>query len=398
MSYLHIDEVYEKNIEESYLADYLDRIDNPIYYNVLKRIKSSGTNYSRKEGLYHLVHSELYKSKQSFFTSATNELHRFEMYDAYPIQYNHAGLISLAIALLSDHEILITKIAKAGKDIDIPQRNKGSLNLMLQCAMRDDIEGLKVAMAVYEKYAIKKEWNELQLAFYTAYINQDEDRIAKVLTKLETPKLKRQSIFYKEFIDDYLSVLTTAYLKLCWRKGMEIVIDSPTVPMDMVPIEPLEKYEIEYPYLEGWDRENNSKSTVNIEEKIYEEVGPYPERNPILRSEFVSEQTINKAVNHFCTKHTEEEKRSLKELIWEAYSSPEQFDLNHKEYVQKNNNIPVTNSQGIQVLEERPFWSELTEYDDEGFFRYCNHFFIMNEMNINHEEVEQYLNNIKIGA
>ncbi len=333
--------------------------------------------------------------KGSYFSIGVMALDLVKREDYIPLYYNNNGIKAYCFTLMSDNELLIEKLAHVGNDLDIPRRNKGSLNLMLQCAMRDDIQALTEAMAVYEKYAVKKRWDELQLEFYRTYIDRDEERVKDVLTELETPKLRRQSIFYREFIDDYLSILTAAYLKMCWRNGMEIQIDSPTVPMAMMPVEPLETYEVAYPYLEGWESEEWETAEPKKEEKVYEAVGPYPSRNPSLRSKFVSQETVRKVVDHFCPKHTVKDKERLCDFIWEAYTNPKQFDLTHEQYVRKHASFPVTNKQGTQVLEAMPFWSELTEYDDEGYFRYCNHFIIMNEMNIEHDKVETMLDSIK---
>jgi hypothetical protein len=86
----------------------------------------------------------------------------------------------------------------------------------------------------------------------------------------------------------------------------------------------------------------------------------------------------------------------LTALIWEAYTDPKNFDMKHVEYVRKNACSDHVLPSGESVLESRPFWSELTEYDDEGFFRYCNHFILMNEMNVDPDEVESYLSELKL--
>lgn len=392
MGYISIEEVY-KRIQEKDMSIFFTKLDIPNKKQNI--VRKRGGDLAKSLFIYFCIKKQISFAKQSAFTNAANNLYLFKEYHNLTIFNDYVGVISISLALLSDNETLISNIANAGKDIDIPRKNKGSLNLMLQCAMRDDIEGLKEAMDVYEKYAIKKEWDELQVAFYKAYIDQDESRIKEVLTKLETPNLKRQSIFYKEFIDDYLSVLTTAYLKLCWRKGMEIHIDSPTVPMEMMPIAPLDHYEVEYPYLKGWEKEDKSPFPSPTVEKIYEEVGPYPTSNPTLRSKFVSIDTVRETVDRFCPKHTKEEKDALTVMIWEAYTDPEHFDYNHKDYVQKNASWPDTNKNEDQVMEARPFWSELTEYDDEGYFRYCTSFIVMGEMNITPDEVDAYLLHMK---
>lgn len=396
MSYKHINDIYNNIVEKEEKENFLNRIFDPRYSKSQERIRHRGYTLSKKIGLFSLNNSLYQNAKLHFFNSSLNELYRYKEYGTDLIFSLGVGIIPLTFSLLSDNEQLIQNVANAGKDLDVPRRNKGSLNLMLQCAMRNDIESLGSAMQAYEKYAINKRWDELQIEFYKSYLAADEIRIKEVLKELESPKIKKQNIFHGEFIDDYLSVLTSAYLKLCWIKGMDIYIESNTVPTEMMPIRPLDKYTIEYPYLEGWNNDDFKKLKSKEEEKVYENLGPYPGKNPTLRSKYVSKDTVRKVVHKFCLQHSEEEKNQLISLIWEAYSNPKDFDGNNEGYVKKYASFPISNSEGKQIYEARPFWSELTEHDDEGFFRYCNHFIIMNETGISHENIELYLEKILV--
>ena len=128
---------------------------------------------------------------------------------------------------------------------------------------------------------------------------------------------------------------------------------------------------------------------------MYEEEGPYPSRNPSLRSRYVSKETIGKAVEHFCPKHSDSERDHIETLIWEAYTDPEHFDEKHQEYVRSSASWLLRTEGDTQIYEARPFWSELTEYDDEGYFEYCTAFIIMNETKFGADEVDAYLEELK---
>lgn len=53
----------------------------------------------------------------------------------------------------------------------------------------------------------------------------------------------------------YFSYPATAYLKVAWILGYEIEIDSSLIPMHLMPIQPLEKYEVPYFFMEGYEGE-----------------------------------------------------------------------------------------------------------------------------------------------
>lgn len=64
-------------------------------------------------------------------------------------------------------------------------------------------------------------------------------------------------------VGDYLTFLElfayglyrTLTLKTAWILGHEIEIDSPYIPMDLMPVRPLEKYEVPYFFMEGYEGE-----------------------------------------------------------------------------------------------------------------------------------------------
>lgn len=48
---------------------------------------------------------------------------------------------------------------------------------------------------------------------------------------------------------EYISTPALGYTKLAWLKGMEIEIDHPLIPKELLPCRPLEKYEDTYDFL-----------------------------------------------------------------------------------------------------------------------------------------------------
>jgi hypothetical protein len=47
----------------------------------------------------------------------------------------------------------------------------------------------------------------------------------------------------------YVSFPAVGYAKLAWRKGIEVEVNSPLIPSELLPVRPLEHYDIPYKFL-----------------------------------------------------------------------------------------------------------------------------------------------------
>ena len=77
---------------------------------------------------------------------------------------------------------------------------------------------------------------------------------------------KDDLFFYKLF-----SFHPTLFTKLCWMNGLEIEIDNPLVPMKLMPVEPLEKYDLVYDFLKpdyDWEAAKKRSQKNQRKEKI----------------------------------------------------------------------------------------------------------------------------------
>jgi hypothetical protein len=64
-----------------------------------------------------------------------------------------------------------------------------------------------------------------------------------------TAKIKSASEFLGQFLAGYAVILA----KLCWFRGIEVEIKNSLVPMPLMPIKPLDAYDVEYDFLHpGW--------------------------------------------------------------------------------------------------------------------------------------------------
>ena len=56
--------------------------------------------------------------------------------------------------------------------------------------------------------------------------------------------------FSEEFNGDIWSHHPVMFTKLAWMNGLEIEIDNPLVPMELMPVKPLDQYDYHYDFLD----------------------------------------------------------------------------------------------------------------------------------------------------
>ncbi len=86
--------------------------------------------------------------------------------------------------------------------------------------------------------------------FWLALAQGDEPRMEQVLHHLANPKVLRTRTREENPIsEDLIFTRIIICMKIAWRHGFEIKVDSPYVPMEWMPNEPLEQYDNHYSFL-----------------------------------------------------------------------------------------------------------------------------------------------------
>ena len=85
--------------------------------------------------------------------------------------------------------------------------------------------------------------------FYLALAKGDKTQMETVLTELTSPKIAkvRNHEFVFTFTEHFIATHACMYAKLAWLNGYEVEIDTPWIPKEWLPIQPLENY------LQPWD-------------------------------------------------------------------------------------------------------------------------------------------------
>ncbi|MDR0814353.1 MAG: immunity 49 family protein, partial [Bacteroidales bacterium] len=84
--------------------------------------------------------------------------------------------------------------------------------------------------------------------FYKALYANDKARMEEILKKMTSPQFHKKRND-NPILSQYISLPALGYAKLAWRKGIEVEVNSPLIPKELLPIKPLEKYEIPYEFL-----------------------------------------------------------------------------------------------------------------------------------------------------
>ncbi|WP_186053817.1 contact-dependent inhibition immunity protein BcpI [Burkholderia gladioli] len=160
----------------------------------------------------------------------------------------------IIVALLSDNDEVIKKVARAETAGLIKYRNDPLSNFshvyMLQLAIRgddDQISRMIEKIAKNGKKPLRTECAEGR-DFYSLLLKSDKTGLESLI------QLKHAPLNSVDPIDeDFLSYLGVLEAKLCWRRGIPVEIDHPLVPMELMPVKPLDHYDDVYDFLKpGW--------------------------------------------------------------------------------------------------------------------------------------------------
>lgn len=156
----------------------------------------------------------------------------------------------LFTAMLSDHYGTIRDVATAfiphGNE---PERSQSFMFRLFQLALNDELD----ALAHHVKLARKK-WRrgyqiEIEMLDFFDFFSRGNLQEMQGFVQVKHSRLNYTDPII-ENVFGYPAVLET---KLCWIKELPIQIDSPLVPMDLMPVRPLIAYDDVYEFLKpGW--------------------------------------------------------------------------------------------------------------------------------------------------
>ena len=90
--------------------------------------------------------------------------------------------------------------------------------------------------------------------FWLSLATGDKDGMHSYLLELCTPKQRYRSYQFESGLsNNFIVSMATLYAKLAWRAGYELELDTPWIPKEWLPVQPLTRYEEPWPFMQSFD-------------------------------------------------------------------------------------------------------------------------------------------------
>jgi len=205
----------------------------------------------------------IYLTNKNKIETAKNKLFICGLLDCYSIEkFNDRlfdyGLHHISYTILSDNESLIQRYAKLryqrGANAELSMNEMVAIGELpvwcntVQFFMANDNAGVERNLNIIETKTLKnlpkkEEGLKDDYAFYKALHASDKVKMEEVLEKLTSPKIHKKRND-NPILNQYISLPALGYAKLAWKKGIEVEVKSNLVPKELLPIQPLDNYEI----------------------------------------------------------------------------------------------------------------------------------------------------------
>jgi hypothetical protein len=206
---------------------------------------------------------DLRQCKENAFVAAM--VRRLIIQDKPAAEYN-AQASGLLYPLLSDNEdmmhwhkqfmlplfLTLPKKNPRGLDLDQYEYHDLQARLVLQGEWDLLIDRCEKRLATPPK---KNKLYLIDYEFYLALARGDTVSMEESLSKLLSPKVARHR--NREMCwgleERLLSAWGFIFAKIAWRVGYQVQVDSPWLPQECLPVEPLDEYPLPYDFLKNFD-------------------------------------------------------------------------------------------------------------------------------------------------
>ncbi len=207
-----------------------------------------------------LVENNFEKLKQWFYVASLLRSESCKYTGGWNMWTPHAFIFPL----LTDNEDLI-KIYSSLTTVNDNDHHKsfveainypreGRFNVLrFQAVLRQDWNKVNQMKEIFhEKIKKAKNFELWEMDFYTALQNKDANSAQQIIYEYLHPKIHKylNQHLVEEFSGDIWSHHPVMFTKLAWINGLEIEIDNPLVPMELMPVKPLDHYDYHYDFLD----------------------------------------------------------------------------------------------------------------------------------------------------
>ncbi|NCU05620.1 MAG: immunity 49 family protein [Chitinophagaceae bacterium] len=157
------------------------------------------------------------------------------------------GINHISYALLSDNFKLINRYAnlKHSKHEEMLQNGMAAPVYAIQCLLTEDWNEFDRAMEIVKTKTVKKYKLMPDDQFYEAVATKNKQKCEEILAELLTTKMHKKRNKHNGLTGEFTSHPAIGYAKLAWIKGIEAEVNSPFIPKELLPVNPLESYEAE---------------------------------------------------------------------------------------------------------------------------------------------------------
>jgi hypothetical protein len=214
-------------------------------------------------GFYSFLEGEIRKSKQYFNNIGLIDIFLTQNYFKSHSRFLDFDIPRCLLPVLSDNEELIQRYSKLryqrGANAELSMGEMVAIGELpvwcntVQFFMANDNAGVERNLHIIETKTLpnlpkKEEGLKDDYEFFKALFAGEKAKMEEVLEKLVSPKIHRKRND-NPILNLYISLPALGYAKLAWRKGIEVEVNSPLVPKELLPIRPNETYEIPYDFL-----------------------------------------------------------------------------------------------------------------------------------------------------
>jgi len=176
-------------------------------------------------------------------------------------RYTVTNVLDCMPILVCDHSALIQWCMNTnygfseGKNRDKPHSYEFVVkNIFL--AMRQQWDELEERSRLYIANPRPRPFSRLDIfefEYFLGLATGDIPKMEAAILELVTPKgLRTNSSSETGFTDGLISTRGILFAKLAWRSGYEVNIDSPYIPKEWLPVQPLERYEDEFDFMRAY--------------------------------------------------------------------------------------------------------------------------------------------------
>lgn len=193
---------------------------------------------SRENAIHSIyVLNDYAKAREYFYKAALCGEYMVKNYD----ELMDTSIYKICCAVLSDNTDIINRYGTLKNKVSNKNFIGYIFNTVIRSIITDSPEELKAQIEKL-KITVTKKGNK----GFTGMINVCEGILNnnKILVEQGLKELVKTHGRRGEFgyAKTYFSFETTALAKLAWRKGIEVEVDSPLVPKEMLPVKELDNY------------------------------------------------------------------------------------------------------------------------------------------------------------